>query len=530
MTAASATGDATMFFSSYPSLFNDVIGPVMRGPSSSHCAASLRIGRLARDLMDGQIEEVLIEFDQNGSLATTHESQGSDIGLFGGFLGWEASDERLPDSAEALEQSGVRARIEVVDLGADHPNTYRLTLRNPTEKHQMMAVSTGGGMVEITEIDGMSVSILGDYHETLIYPGLDAGCLLEHLTASIDADEIWLLDAAGSQLIEVKAQEFVNEETMSRLRSEFVITGVKTLSPVLPVTSHRGVDVPFITCEEMLQYNRSGALDLWELALHYEAARGNAPHNVVFDEMREIVRIMRQSILNGTQGTDYADRILGYQSGAFMAQMQAHRLLAAGMLNRMILYVTAVMETKSSMGVIVASPTAGACGALPGACIGAADAMGLSLEDMTKAMLAAGIIGVFISARATFAAEIAGCQAECGAASGMAAAGLVSLAGGTTQQAVSAASMALQNTLGMICDPVANRVEVPCLGRNVMAAANALACANMALADFDAVIPLDEVIDTLATVGASIPHELRCTGLGGLSITETSKAIERRLA
>ena len=111
----------------------------------------------------------------------------------------------------------------------------------------------------------------------------------------------------------------------------------------------------------------------------------------------------------------------------------------------------------------------------------------------------------------------------------MAAAALTTLAGGTPTQAVNAASLALQNILGMICDPVANRVEVPCLGKNVLAASNALACANMALADFDVVIPLDEVIDTMHRVGKSLPSELRCTGLGGLSITPTSKEIESRL-
>ena len=111
----------------------------------------------------------------------------------------------------------------------------------------------------------------------------------------------------------------------------------------------------------------------------------------------------------------------------------------------------------------------------------------------------------------------------------MAAAALVTLAKGTLPQAINAASMALQNTLGMICDPVANRVEVPCLGKNVLAASNALACANMALAGFDPVIPLDEVIDTMDQVGKSIPAELRCTALGGLSITKTSKMIEARL-
>ena len=156
--------------------------------------------------------------------------------------------------------------------------------------------------------------------------------------------------------------------------------------------------------------------------------------------------------------------------------------------------------------------------------------MSLSKKDITRAMLAGGMIGVFIAAHATFAAEVGGCQAECGAGSGMAAAALVTLAGGSTQQAVNAASMALQNILGMICDPVANRVEAPCLGKNVMAASNALACANMALADYDPVIPLDEVIQTMDEVGKMLPSALRCTALGGLSITKTSKEIEKRLA
>ena len=119
------------------SIFNDVIGPVMRGPSSSHCAAALRIGRLARDLMEGDLQDVLVEFDRAGSLPTTHESQGSDMGLFGGLMGWDADDPRLPDSPRALQQAGVQLRIETVDVGDPHPNTYRLTLANPRACHTL---------------------------------------------------------------------------------------------------------------------------------------------------------------------------------------------------------------------------------------------------------------------------------------------------------------------------------------------------------------------------------------------------------
>jgi L-serine dehydratase len=222
--------------------------------------------------------------------------------------------------------------------------------------------------------------------------------------------------------------------------------------------------------------------------------------------------------------------MLGHQSGRFQASMEAGRLLDGGALNRIVLYVTALMEVKSSMGVIIAAPTAGACAALPGAVIGMAEVMGRDEEAMAQAMLAAGLVGVFIATRWTFAAEVGGCQAEGGAAASMAAAALVTLAGGTRDQAIAAASMAMQSMLGLICDPIAGRVEAPCLGKNVMAASNALSCANMALADFDPLIPLDEVIDAAKDVASRMPREHRCTALGGLAITPTSRAIEQRLA
>ena len=468
-------------------------------------------------------------FDSQGSLATTHESQGSNMGLFGGLLGWEADDERLVESARAIQETGIRVQIEIKDLGDKHPSTYQLTLKNSAEQHTLTAISTGGGMIEIVAIDDVEVRMAGDYYETLIYLDSDGGEISKYLRENIEADEILLLSGTDSQIIEIKAQNFLEDRVVSALHAQYDIKNLKTIPPVLPVMSRKEITVPFITCEEMLQYNADKNLALWELAVHYESARGDISHEQVFQRMTEIVCLMQKSIHEGIAGTRYADRILGYQSGLFQTRMANRQLLDGGMLNQMILYVTAMMEVKSSMGVIVAAPTAGSCGGLPGACIGAGTSLGLSVDEMTKAMLSAGMIGVFIAAHATFAAEVGGCQAECGAGSGMASAALVTLANGTLKQSVDAASMALQNVMGLVCDPVANRVEVPCLGKNVMAASNALACANMALADYDAVIPLDEVIETMDGVGKSIPHELRCTALGGLSVTRTSKEIDERL-
>jgi L-serine dehydratase len=512
------------------SIFNDVIGPVMRGPSSSHCAAALRIGRLARDLMDGAMDEVLVEFDRNGSLPTTHDSQGSDMGLFGGLMGWEADDERLPNSMQVLRDTGGRIRIETVDAGDPHPNTYRLTLRRGQERHFVRAISTGGGMMEVLDVDGFTVSMFGDCFETLLWVRSEGHKLAQELATRVSADAILVHEAAGEQLVEVKAGEFVSEQTIADLNGAFAIRAVKRLSPVLPVLSRQETRVPFTTCAEMLMHDAGRGTPLWKLAVQYEQARGGLTEAEVLAKMVDIVRILRRSIAQGIAGTHYDDRVLGHQCGQFNDLMKAGRLLDGGALNRIVLYVTALMEVKSSMGVIVAAPTAGACAALPGAVIAMAEEMELGEESMAKAMLASGLIGVFIATRWTFAAEVGGCQAEGGSAASMAAAALVDMAGGTLAQSVAAASMAFQSMLGLICDPIANRVEAPCLGKNVMAASNALACANMALANYDPVIPLDEVIETAQRVAAQMPRELRCTALGGLSITPTSKAIEQRLA
>ena len=187
------------------------------------------------------------------------------------------------------------------------------------------------------------------------------------------------------------------------------------------------------------------------------------------------------------------------------------------------------MEVKSSMGVIVAAPTAGSCGAMPGAVLAVGHAMGKSRKEICEAMFAAGLIGVFIARDATFAAEEGGCMAETGSGASMAAAAITQMGGGTQAQQLAAASMALQNSFGLVCDPVANRVEAPCLGKNITAAVNALSSANMALAGYGPLIQMDEVIVSMNEVAGQIPRELRCTNLGGLSTTPTSQKIAARL-
>jgi L-serine dehydratase len=499
----------------------------MRGPSSSHCAASLRIGRICHDLMGGSISSVLIEFDPNGSLATTHKDQGSDMGLFGGFLGWEADDERLPNSEMHMGASGIKVEIKIHDIQAEHPNTYKITLKNPWESHQVIALSTGGGMIEVIEIDGANVSMAGDAFFTAIFTK-DAPRLLQEFKSRPEFKDIEVYQGEQT-FVGLTQLSFPDEAIINDFKEREYVTSIKLLRPVLPVLTAKDQKVPFITCDEMLEYNKNKSLELWELAVKYESIRGNISEAEVLLKMKGILGILRNAVDTGLKGTEYGDRILGPQSVKFKSMLENKKLVDGMVLNKIIMYVSAIMEVKSSMGVIVAAPTAGSCGAMPGAVLAVADTLGLSDEETAKGLMVAGLIGLFIAAHSTFAAEVGGCQAECGSGSSMAAAAIVSLAGGTFNQSISAASMALQSSLGMICDPIGNRVEAPCLNKNVMAASNSLSCANMALADYDHLIPLDEVIETMYEVGKSIPNTLRCTNLGGLSITKTAKEIEKKL-
>lgn len=511
-----------------PSLFNDVLGPVMRGPSSSHSAAGNRIGRLLRDLAGGSPRQVLVEYDPNGSLVTTHASQGSDLGLGGGLLGWEPDDPRVPEYRRYLREAQIQVEVKYVSYGATHPNTYRLTVKDAGgEQHRLTAISTGGGAIEVLSIDGTEVHLSGDYIEVLAY--LKPGAVPDPVLQAAEPCEAVQYCPGENPFVRISLHKAPDTARLAAWRQLAGVRQLCVLRAVLPVLSRRDLSVPFLTEAAMREWNAGRNLALWELAAEYEAARGGISREEVLEQSRRVLGIMEAAVRTGLAGTEYTDRILPCQSTRYVAEQEAGRLIPGDATHRITAYVSAVMEVKSSLGVIVAAPTAGACGVLPGALIATAELLNSSETRRAQELLTAGLIGALIAARATFSAEVGGCMAECGSGSGMSAAALVGLAGGNLDQQLAAASLALQNTFGMICDPIGNRVEAPCLGKNVMGAVNALACANMALAGYKHLIPLDEVIETMDRVGKSIPRDLRCTGLGGLSITLSAKRIEKTL-
>lgn len=521
-----------------PSIFNDVLGPIMRGPSSSHCAAANRIGRLARDLAQEPVTKLAAYYDPNGSLVTTHKDQGTDLGLYSGILGWEPDDPRLPTYPAALREAGIEVEVHYTSYDAPHPNFYRLEITGESGTlYHFDATSTGGGMIELRAIDGVplggreaSSGGVGDYYSTLFWlDDAPADELVKGSELAAQSEDWAWLPGTEVGLLRFDAREKPAAELVESFAQELGAKRARVLGAVLPILSRKDMSVPFTRCGEMEAHPDFADAPLWESAACYEAARGGITPDEVIEKMKALAKIMKGAVDEGLAGTEYGDRILPSQSPGFTKAEAEGRLIPADINNRIVRYVSAIMEVKSSMGVIVAAPTAGSCGAMPGAVLAVCDALGVDEDTRARALLIAGLIGVFIARDATFAAEEGGCMAECGSGSAMAAAAMVYLGGGSTAQQLAAASMALQNCFGMVCDPIANRVEAPCLGKNVLAASNALSVANMALADYKHLVPLDEVIAAMAKVAKQIPRELRCTNLGGLSITPTAGKIAEQL-
>ena len=212
-------------------------------------------------------------------------------------------------------------------------------------------------------------------------------------------------------------------------------------------------------------------------------------------------------------------------AGGQMEGMDNNDTLCGPFIQQVISTALKTGECNACMGCIVAAPTAGASGVMPAVLIPTQQKFSLSDDAMVQALFVAAGFGQVIATRASISGAEGGCQAEIGSASAMAAAALVHLRGGSPQQMAAACAMAIKNLLGLVCDPVAGLVEVPCVKRNVIGAMNALSCADMALAGITSAIPCDEVIDAMRSVGDSLPAALRETGMGGLAVTPTGQKV-----
>ena len=267
-------------------------------------------------------------------------------------------------------------------------------------------------------------------------------------------------------------------------------------------------------------------MPLWQAVRDDDMQDRGADAAESWDQMARLWTAMTESVEQYSPRLRSSSELVGGEGG--LVAEQGGRLCGP-FFSAVIATALKTGECNACMRRIVAAPTAGASGVLPAVLLPLQQRDSLSDEVMTQALYVAAGFGQVIASRASISGAEGGCQAEVGSASGMAAAALVHLMGGTPEQMAHACAMALSNILGLVCDPVAGLVEVPCVKRNVMGAMNALSCAEMALCGVKNAIPCDEVIDAMRSVGDSMPAALRETGMGGLAATPTGRRIAEQI-
>lgn len=285
----------------------------------------------------------------------------------------------------------------------------------------------------------------------------------------------------------------------------------------------------FHSLEEMVRSADHLELPLWQVIEKEDAEEEGISTEESFNHMSGMYQAMKESVTGYDPKRRSSSGMAGGNAGLVHQRLTEGKMISGDFIGSVMEAALACAEGNACMKRIVAAPTAGSCGVLPAVLLSIQQKEGFSDQKMTEALYVAGGIGGVIARKASLAGASGGCQAEIGSASGMAAGALVYLMGGTPEQVMDACAIAIKGLLGLVCDPVAGLVEVPCVKRNVIGAVNAVTSADMALAGVKSVIPPDEVIEAMKTVGNSLPESLRETGKGGLAATKTGMAIAAML-
>ncbi|MNS48737.1 L-serine dehydratase, alpha chain [compost metagenome] len=286
----------------------------------------------------------------------------------------------------------------------------------------------------------------------------------------------------------------------------------------------------FKTIEQLVQLAKQAEIPISEVMIQEEMTASDLTRELVISRMQAHLDTMEQAVERGlTEDIRSHSGLTGGEGKRLHAYAAGGSTISGSRMLNAVSRAIATNEVNAAMGTIVATPTAGACGVIPGCLFGLAPELGVSREMMVRFLFTSGAIGMVIANQSFISGAAGGCQAEVGSASAMAAGAVVELAGGTPEQSAEAVAIALKNTLGLVCDPVAGLVEVPCVMRNAMGAANALVAADLALAGVKSVIPADEVIAAMYRVGQAMPNTLKETAMGGLADTPTGRRIKEQL-
>lgn len=281
---------------------------------------------------------------------------------------------------------------------------------------------------------------------------------------------------------------------------------------------------------ELLQLCQDNQKDIAEVVLLAEMDETGKSRDEIWSQMEGNFTVMQDAVKNGLSADiKSVGGLIGGNANRLNNYLTPNNGISGNLVLKAVSYALAVSEVNASMGKIVAAPTGGASGVLPGVIIALKEELSLTDERALKGLFVAAAMGKIIAINATLSGAEGGCQAEVGSASAMAAAAAVYMRGGTPEASLDAAAMALKGLLGLVCDPVAGLVEVPCSKRNATGTVNALVCADMALAGIKSFIPFDEIVDAMYKVGRLMSPTLRETAEGGCAITQTALKFSQQL-
>jgi L-serine dehydratase len=268
-----------------PSIFNDVIGPVMRGPSSSHTAASWRIARTCLDILNEPLQSALVDFDKNGAWAPNYREQGTCMGIDGGLLGLDIADDRMKNTDELAKEMGISIRYEINSFPTKHANTVRLLLQGESgNKIQVVAVSLGGGAFEIQQINGFKVSIKGDYFEWILF-AKESQVSVDELKSLSENGILSVSKLEENLLYSIKSAEKFNTDSPGVL-----------VHPVMPIIAGKESDLPFSTIATLVDYAEKEKLNLGELGLLYEKCLSGLSEEVLLKKWIALLMLLKPAL------------------------------------------------------------------------------------------------------------------------------------------------------------------------------------------------------------------------------------------
>nr|WP_246583013.1 L-serine ammonia-lyase, iron-sulfur-dependent, subunit alpha [Clostridium simiarum] len=280
----------------------------------------------------------------------------------------------------------------------------------------------------------------------------------------------------------------------------------------------------------MLNICKEENISLSEYAIRYEMQKSEVDRETLMKKMIRNLKVMEESASYGLNNkTKSVSGLIGGDAFKMNEYALNGQSLTGNIMVKAMARALSCSEVNASMGRIIAAPTAGSCGILPSVIITAGEALNKSEEEMVMGLFASSAVGLIIAHNATLSGAEGGCQAECGSAAAMGAAAVVEMMGGTPEMSLNAAAIVIKNILGLVCDPIAGLVEVPCAKRNAAGAVSALTTADLVMAGVTSKIPFDDTVLAMYKVGKSLPCELRETALGGLAITPTGIELKKQI-